>query len=71
MLPHATCRERQQQLEMLGYDMERLDATVVEFMANGKILSQVLADGGGNLTVLAYDKMVSKDLCSCITAVQR
>lgn len=38
--------------------MERLDATTVEFLVNGKALSQVLADGGGNLTVLAYDKAV-------------
>lgn len=46
---------------MLGHDMERLDATAVEFMANGKILSQVLGDGGGNITVLAYDKTVSSN----------
>jgi hypothetical protein len=39
-------------------DPERLDAWAVEFMPNGSKLSQVMADGGGNLTVFMYDKTV-------------
>lgn len=52
------CRERQQQLQELSADTERLDAWAVEFMPNGAKLSQVLADGGGNLTVFMYDMKV-------------
>jgi hypothetical protein len=52
------CRERQQQLQELSADTERLDAWAVEFMPNGAKLSQVMADGGGNLTVFIYDKTV-------------
>jgi hypothetical protein len=52
------CRERQQQLQELSADTERLDAWAVEFMPNASKLSQVMADGGGNLTVFMYDKAV-------------
>lgn len=52
------CRERQQQLIGMSDDTERLDAWAVEFMPNGNKLSLVMADGGGNLTVFAYDKAV-------------
>ncbi|WIA38397.1 hypothetical protein OEZ86_001723 [Tetradesmus obliquus] len=53
--PDPVTRERQQQLQELSADTERLDAWAVEFMPNGAKLSQVLADGGGNLTVFMYD----------------
>ena len=59
LVPRSTPpRERSQQLQLLSQDTDRLDAWVVEFMPNANKLSQVLADGGGNLTVLLYDKTV-------------
>ncbi|KAF6256641.1 CPSF A subunit region-domain-containing protein [Scenedesmus sp. NREL 46B-D3] len=53
--PDPVTRERQQQLKELSADTERLNAWAVEFMPNAARLSQVMADGGGNLTVFMYD----------------
>jgi hypothetical protein len=58
MAPAHACRERTQQVQQLSCDTDRLEVWAVEFLPNGSRLNQVMADGGGNLTVLVYDKQV-------------
>eukprot|EP00775_Hariotina_reticulata_P005379 gene5379-5614_t len=51
--------DKNHQLVLVSQDYDKLEAWAVEFMPNATKLSQVMADGGGNLTVLVYDR---KDL---------
>jgi hypothetical protein len=43
----------------LSADVNRLESWAVEFLVNHTKLVQVAADGGGNISVLAYDKQVA------------
>jgi hypothetical protein len=42
----------------LSADVNRVESWAVEFLVNHTKLVQVAADGGGNISVLAYDKQV-------------
>ena len=43
----------------LSADVNRVESWAVEFLVNHTKLVQVAADGGGNISVLAYDKQVA------------
>lgn len=49
-------RQKMQSLQLLGADTESLASWAVEFLINGPKLGLVMADGGRNVTVFAYDK---------------
>eukprot|EP00879_Flechtneria_rotunda_P015034 GHRR01015709.1.p1 GENE.GHRR01015709.1~~GHRR01015709.1.p1 ORF type:complete len:893 (+),score=333.95 GHRR01015709.1:49-2679(+) len=49
-------RERSHQLMLLSSDSDCVDSCAAEFMPNPPQLTQVMADGGGNIHLLMYDK---------------
>jgi len=42
----------------MSADVNRVEAWAVEFLVNHSKLLQVISDGGGNLSVMQYDKQV-------------
>lgn len=51
--------EKTQSVSLLSSDSHRIESWAVNLCANNKKLLKVVADGGGNIHVLQYDKDVS------------
>lgn len=60
VLPRAVFpREKSQNMLLLSSDVNRVEAWSVDFLVNHTKLIQVVTDGGGNISVMQYDKGVS------------
>jgi hypothetical protein len=55
-------------VSLLSSDSHRIESWAVNFCANNKKLLQVVADGGGNIHVMQYDKEVSSQTLTAMMA---